>query len=178
MAQDIINKAATPLDLVNKIGFTVSEELAAKFNEINSNKAISNAEVKISNNVIILTDGEYPALVTTKPNTNISGRGDVIFTSSRTDSLSTAAELTLDNRVEGARFQGTVHILNNATAIFQNCVFTNIITVAVGANAHFIGCLFQDEGRVLNSGTAYIIGCSRKNPLAHVGITTTFGETV
>jgi len=174
---DIINKGSDPLDFFNDLFYSNQEEAAAQNNQINSNDSISSAEVKISNNVVALTDGEYSALVITKPDTNISGTGDVIFKSTRTDSLSTAAELTLDSRIENARFQGTVHILNNATAIFQNCVFTNAITVQVGSNAHFIGCLFQDVGSVLNSGTAFIIGCSRKSTVAHAGITATFGET-
>lgn len=177
MAQDIINKGSTPLDFVNDLFYSSQGELAAKINQINSKDAVSNAEVKISNNVVTLTDGEYPALITTKPNTNIYSVGDVVFTATRTDSLSTAAELVLDSRIGNARFQGTVHILESTTVIFQNCVFTNAVTVQVGSNAHFIGCLFQDVGSVLNSGTAFIIGCSRKSTVAHAGITTTFGET-
>jgi len=174
---DIINKADNVIGFFNKLYYSNEEEIAAKSKQLNPGDSISSAEIKISNNTVILTEGDYSALITTKPNTNITGLGEVTFKSTRGEPQSTSGELTLDSRIEGARFEGTINILNNATTIFQNCVFTFTVNVQPGSNAHFIGCLFQDNGFVLNAGTAYIIGCSRKSPIAHVGITATYGET-
>ena len=166
-----------PLQFWNWGARDLVERITDQKQTVSNGKTIKDSETKNNNNTLTVTTGDYPAYTPSVINTGIVGQGDLIFKPTGTDQLSTASHIILDTKISNARFEGTVLVADNATAIFQNCVFTNSITVQAGSNAHFIGCLFQDVGSVLNSGTAYIIGCSRKSTVAHAGITATFGET-
>ena len=115
-------------------------------------------------------------------NTTIVGTGNVIFNPSRlnVDPTGSSAMIGLDTKVSNVRFEGTVLIDNEATAIFHNCVFTDTITLTLRSKANFIGCLFQDVANIQAVSVlsiAYINGCSKKSSVAHVGITATYGET-
>ncbi len=97
-------------------------------------------------------------------------------------------------RVEGAvidapgRFRGLTFINNSVeirdttdgAAIFEGCVFEQLVNMAAGTKAHFIGCLFRDAAAVNNlgvAGDAGIIGCHRSSGVVHVAVTTIFETT-
>ena len=155
-----------PSDFFNYTARDSAEFERERSNKLNPGDSIADAELKNSENILWCSTGDYGNLVTTKPNTTITATGDVTFKQ---------ANISQDIKVNGIRFLEAVQVEAGATAIFNNCIFTQ--PTVISGNAHFIGCLFQ--GAVSNTGTSYILGCSNKSGAAHVGIPAgnIFGET-
>jgi len=144
-------------------------------------------EDKISENVIALTDGDRAGLILTKSNTTLSSSGDAVLTATVEDRFGNRiVSLRVDNdskisniRTVGATHVGQFGVTQDVTAVFENCIFDDTVTIRVGCKAHFIGCLFRGTPSTDNqSGVAdvYIIGCTRKVGV-HASPVTTIAET-
>lgn len=120
---------------------------------------------RLKDNGYVIINGNHENLVITASDTSIRGG-----TATHVEEVSIQSNCRLAN----VYIDKTTLILADNTAIFENCVFDDVITMEANAKAHFIGCLFRELSAINNAGlaaNAYVLGCSRKSGVAHTNVT-------